>query len=131
MPQKFDGIDEKLKRASENVRILEKEIARFFQEGKYPVLPEHDKKQLLEAIDYHKQRAIPLRFGVLAGEIIHHLRSCLDHVAWQFSSPEYRKDHVRQIEFPVFEKRPVDKDSRARYKRKIKGITDARVLGLI
>jgi hypothetical protein len=127
----FDGIQEKLNRAHENILNLESEIAVFFQQGEYPVLPEGDKQLLLAAIQYHTQRRIPLRFNVLAGEIIHHLRSCLDHMVWQFSSPQYRKDHLRQIEFPVFEKLPTDKNSSSRYEGKIKGIVSVNVRNLI
>ncbi len=126
----FTGIRDKLKRANENILNLESEIARFFQEGKYPVLPEHDNKLLLEAIQYHKNRIIPLRFSVLAGEIVHHLRSCLDHVAWIFSDIN-RVKNTRQIEFPIFEKRPIDKDAVSLYERKVKGIANAKVLNLI
>jgi hypothetical protein len=127
----FDGIEEKLKRSNENIKNLDAEVAAFFQEGKYPVLPEHGNKLLLEAIEYHKNRVLPLRFSVLAGEIVHHLRSCLDHIAWQFSSHQYRKDHFRRIEFPIFDKKPIDKESIARYERKVKGITDSSVRMLI
>jgi hypothetical protein len=131
VPQKFSGIDEKLKRANQNIRNLNSEISRFFQRGKYCVLPEHNREILLKAIKYHRERVIPPRFSVLAGEIIHHLRSCFDHIAWHFSSAQYRKDHVRSIEFPIFNEEPVKKEDIARYKRKIKGITDPRVIDLI
>lgn len=124
MANVIENVQEKLKRANENIRNLEAEIARFFESGEYPILPEHDRELLLKAIEYHKNRAIPLRFSVLTGEIIHHLRSCLDHIAWQFSTEQYRADHPRRIEFPIFDKKPVDKDSISRYDGKIKGITD-------
>ncbi|MGB9198811.1 MAG: hypothetical protein WCB53_17955 [Terriglobales bacterium] len=127
----FAGIDEKLVGANENIRNLEIEISRFFQEGKYPILPEHDKEELLKAIEYHKNRVIPLRFSVLTGEAVHHLRSCLDHIAWTFSTIQYREENFRKIEFPVFEKRPVDKNSLARYEGKVKGIANPDVLNLI
>ncbi len=131
MAQRFDGIEEKLKRTNETIHNLEAEVKAFFQEGEYAVLPEHHKKLLLEAIQYHKNRVIPLRFSVLAGEIVHHLRSCFDHVAWQFSSPEYRRDYVRRIDFPVFDKEPIDRDSVARYEGKVKGIANLCARSLI
>ncbi len=131
MPQAFDGIDEKLKRANENIRNLESEITGFFQECPYPVLPENDKELLLKGIEYHKNLVIPPRFSVLAGEIIHHLRSCFDHLVWHFSTALDRVEHVRQIEFPIFEKRPVDKKSIFRYEGKIKAITNTTVCNLI
>ncbi|MGA7157430.1 MAG: hypothetical protein WBY53_11305 [Acidobacteriaceae bacterium] len=126
--QNLDGIAEKLKRAKENFLNLQTEIDRFFQEGDYSVLPEHDRKLLFKAIEYHKNRVIPPRFSVLTGEVIHHLRSCFDHIVWHFSVGQ--KYTARQIEFPVFIKRPIDKEDCERFNRKIQGITDpnARVL---
>lgn len=129
MPQEFAGIDEKLKRTDENIRNLETEISRFFQDGKYPIVPEHDRELLLEAIHYHKNRVIPLRFSVLAGEIVHHLRSCLDHLIWIFSDLNLVKNSKR-IEFPIFE-HPLDKDSISLYEGKVKGITNPAALKLI
>lgn len=127
MNDSFDGIHEKLKRTRENIGDLESEISAFFQGGEYPVLPEDDRELLLKAIQYHKSRVIPLRFSVLVGEIVHHLRSCLDHVIWEFSDETYRLKYFWKIEFPVVEVRPSDKDSKARYEGKIKGITGARL----
>ncbi len=131
MQEAFRGIEEKLKRADENIVNLDTEINRFFQDGEYSVLANYDDEALLKAAEYHNARRIPPRFNVLAGEVVHHLRSCLDHVAWQFSSEQYRRDRFWKIEFPVFDKEPVDKDTLSRYKGKVKGITNPAVLALI
>jgi hypothetical protein len=131
MSSKFLGVFEKLKRANENISNLESEIKSFFQNGEYAVLPEDNKELLLKAIEYHNKRVIPLRFSVLAGEIIHHLRSILDHVVWESSSEAYRQDFPRRIEFPIVQVRPVKKDDIAGYERKVNGITDCRILDVI
>lgn len=127
--QNFEGIAEKLVRAEENIFNLYSEIERFFEEGDYAVLPENDRKALLKAIEYHKNRAIPPRFSVLAGEIVHHLRSCFDHIVWHFSAGPIQ--NVKQIDFPVFDKRPVDKRDRTRFDGKIHAITDSNVRNMI
>src|ERR1035437_1347444 len=127
--QDFTGIAEKLKRAEENIYNLYFEMERFFKEGEYPVLPENDRKLLLKAIEYHKNRVIPPRFGVLTGEIIHQLRSSFDHIIWHFSLGSIK--NPRQIEFPVFEERPVNHDRRTLYERKIQGVTDLNARALI
>jgi hypothetical protein len=127
----FDGIDEKLKRANENIKNLDSEIVAFFNSGKYSVLPDNDRQAHLEAVAYHKNRIIPPRFSVLAGEVIHHLRSILDHIAWFFSDPAIREAHRREIEFPIVKSRPVKKRDIARYEGKIQGINDVRVRALI
>jgi hypothetical protein len=68
---------------------------------------------------------------VLSGEIVHHLRSCLDHVIWHFSSPSYRRECENAIEFPVYRKQPLTKEKLAGYDRKIKGVTNPNVLSLV
>jgi hypothetical protein len=133
MKPDFSGIEEKLKRTKENILNLDVEVRRFLETGKYPsVLPYEDKKLLLEGSAYHKERIIPLRFSVLAGEIIHHLRSCLDHVVWEFSGQWYRESKQQtRIQFPVLEVRPVNKPIRTGYEGKVKGISDPGALILI
>jgi hypothetical protein len=127
----FAGITEKLKRADQNIVNLKTQIDRFLKRGKYPVLPHPDHKLWQEAVDYHRSKRIPLLFGVLAGEIIHHLRSALDHVVWHFSDPVLRENLANVIEFPVFRKKPIQEKEVERYKRKIQAITNKNVLGLI
>jgi hypothetical protein len=127
----FAGIAEKMNRAQENILNLQAEIARFFEESEYPVLSHDNKKIIPEAVEYHSKLPIPLRFSVLSGEVVHHLRSCLDHIVWHFSDADYRRKHITQIQFPILKERPAPADMLAKYERKIKGITDTRVLELI
>lgn len=131
MPYEFAGIKEKLKRANENIRNLEIEVNAFLKEGKHAIIPEHDTQLLLEAIEYHKNRVIPPRFSVLTGEIVHHLRSCLDHIVWELSDPYYREKYRWFIEFPILREEPIDKNDISRYERKIKGITNSKAVELI
>jgi hypothetical protein len=127
----FDGIARKLERADENIVNLHSEITQFFEACEYPVLPEpYDEPRWQQAVDYHKNLQVPKRFSVLTGEIVHHLRSCLDHIVWHFSSPGARRDHENALEFPVF-RLPMTKDEGKRFKRKIQGISSNRVLALI
>ena len=46
----------------------------------------------------------PERFSVLAGEIIHHLRTCLDHVVWALAT-KYSGLPSGRIQFPICDKR--------------------------
>lgn len=131
MAANFDGIAQKLCRSKENIRNLEVEANRFFQQSEYPIICDKNKQLIREALEYHKDRPVPLSFGVLAGEIIHHLRSILDHIVWQFSDPIYRQTHMKWIEFPILETRPAPKELFTRYERKIKGITKPLIRNLI
>lgn len=123
LPHPLSGAYEKLERADESIQNLYAEISRFFEESEYPVIDNSDDKLFLEAIDYHGKREIPIRFSVLAGEIVHHLRSSLDHVAWQLSSEAYRRTHRRLIEFPIFKDEPIEEREVSKYEGKVKGIT--------
>ncbi len=127
----FAGIAEKLKRANQNINQLNSEINRFIQRGQYPILPDPDSVEWEEAVTYHRTKPIPLSFAVLTGEIIHHLRSCLDHVSWHFSDSESRASDPNGIEFPIFEQKPMNREQREKYKRKVQGIKNDRVLKLI
>lgn len=131
MATEFDGIREKLKRADQNIRNLKTEIDLFVSQGQYPVMPKHDDKAWQEAVNYHRDKVIPLRLSVLAGEIVHQLRSALDHIVWIFSDSATRLNHPNAIEFPVFESRPLDKGELRRYQRKVQGITNNQVLKFI
>jgi len=127
----FAGIFEKLKRADQNIVNLEAEIRDFVKAGNYPVLPHPDDKMWQEAVNYHRSKRIPLRFSVLAGEIVHHLRSSLDHIVWHFSTDEARAKAQNVIEFPIFESQPSLKKEIERYDRKIQGVTSKNVRRLI
>jgi hypothetical protein len=128
----FAGIDEKLKRSQAHIENLSLEIEGFFQESDYPTIPQENMQLLLKACQYHEQRMVPLRFSVLTGEIVHHLCSCLDHLVWHFSSPEYREGkHGGFIEFPIRESRPLPKNHATQYGRKVEGIANSAVLRLI
>ena len=132
MTADFSGIKEKLKRADENILNLESEVSGFFQECKYPVLPKIQDKEHAEAVEYFKKLTIPLRFSVLSGEIVHHLRSCLDHIIWEFSNDAVRtsKD-AKFLEFPILKEGPTAENKFTSYDRKIQGVTNVAALKLI
>ena len=128
--QDFTGISAKLKRAEENIFYLDESLSLFFQEGAYPVFSQTiiERSSLRRFITTEIAWA-PRRFSVLAGEIVHHLRSCFDHVTWNFSvgaTPEHKR-----IDFPVFKDRPLKSDDRRSYERKIELIQNVDALSLI
>jgi len=63
--KQFAGIYEKLKRADQNIRNLDRELRLFIKRGRYSVVPENKREITLKAIHYHKKRRIPPRFPVL------------------------------------------------------------------
>jgi hypothetical protein len=126
----FAGIAEKLKRADENIVNLKTEIEGFFRDCKYPTIPQPNDKSWQDAIDYHRSLDVPLRFSVLNGEIVHHLRSCLDHLVWIFSSAKARAK-PNNVAFPIIATVPPTKDELARIERNIEGISNTQVRDMI
>ena len=126
------GIYEKLKRADENILNLDVEIGAFLKAGPDAGVAYDKRKAAEEWLKFHVEREIPPRLPVLAGEIIHHFRSTLDHIAWILSSESYRRSHERDIAFPVLSQRSKSPERKqSGYDRKIKGITAPSALALI
>jgi hypothetical protein len=141
MPHPLDGIHKKLERANENIRNLEREIAVHLApvplvhfEGVHATVTQQDREAWEKLRDYTHQK-VPLRFSILAGEIIHHLRSSLDHLAWQLSDPTTRDAARRWIEFPILDIDPgncgMNKTKRSQFCRKVQSITSPTALARI
>jgi hypothetical protein len=138
----LDGARERLKRADENIRDLNSELVEFLAPS--PVVEfdwDMDREQAVITDDHRKTfeelkqfictLSIKPRFSVLAGEIIHHLRSAFDHVVWQLSSPILQANSPRQIEFPVFlapQLCGLKKSKMCQYCRKVEGVASASAL---
>lgn len=131
MPKVLSEIGEKLQRADESITNLHREISAFNIEKPNSGISKDDEKAFEQWAKFHAERKIPDRFGVIAGEIIHHLRSCLDHIAWALSSEDYRREHERAITFPICISKPATKQEISSYNRKIKGISSMSALKLI
>src|ERR1039458_2121126 len=126
----FAGIATKIERADENIINLAREILQFFEKSKYPVFPNPDDQHWQEAVDYHCNLRIPKRFSVLAGEIVHHLRSSLDHIVWIFSNESARRLHENALGFPILCELP-DKMKLSGFERQIQGVDKPSVRKLI
>lgn len=78
MAHALDGPRAKLQRAEEAINAFQAEVNQFFrgEPAPFELVREHRDRQYC-FVAYEKTD-VPLRFAVLAGEIIHHLRSSLD-----------------------------------------------------
>ncbi len=100
----LDGCREKIGRAREHVRNLDAEITEFIESAPptITVITKSDPatggvRQSI-VIDGPK---IPLRLSVIAGEVVHQLRSSLDHLIWQLVVANGSHEPSRLLEFPV------------------------------
>jgi hypothetical protein len=70
MPQPFDGIDEKLRRASLHVHEVALGVEAFLDEVSNRVLIEPDSAQDEAFRQFHASRQVPLAISVAAGEVL-------------------------------------------------------------
>jgi hypothetical protein len=122
MNHPLDGVFDRLERTNENILNLEREICAFLENGPHPIIANEEVEAFQEAVDANASRIVPKRFSILSGEIIHHLRACLDHIAWELSSPEKREANPRVIEFPILCTKPINSKEISGYNRKVDGI---------
>jgi hypothetical protein len=72
---------------------------------------------------------IPLRFSLLAGDLVHNLRSALDYLAYQLVRLDNGKPG-RRTAWPIFGEKPVGR-SLSRYNAMVKGIKNEDALVMI
>jgi hypothetical protein len=99
MSPPLDGCWAKIERANENIKNLEAEISTFVQPDPY-IIAGNVNHETKECIFVANAKTIPLRFSVLAGETIHHLRSSLDHLIWALALRRHAAPG-RNIGFPI------------------------------
>ena len=125
MNHPLDGVCEKLRRAEESIGNLNRGIECFLDEAPFRTIPDTDEELVQKFLDYHSSRPVPKRFSVLAGEIIHHLRSSLDHVVWQLVIANGGNPDKNKTEFPIFARKPANKNEERRYGQKLKGVSSS------
>lgn len=117
----------KIDRADEHITNLAVETSAFLDTKPYLITYErHPKKGLVLQCHCDDAAIAPflVRFGTITGEVMHHLRSSLNHLVWQLSDGQ----HTTSTEFPIFKDK---REYKARVGRKVKFITDPKVLALI
>jgi hypothetical protein len=99
MSHLLDGCWAKIERANENIENLNAEIGAFVHSDNY-IIVRHLDHQTKTCTFHARGQSIPLRFSVLAGEIIHHLRSSLDHLIWALVLTRHRAPDFK-VQFPI------------------------------
>jgi hypothetical protein len=77
------GILAKVSRAHDQVEMLYSEIDAFFRRKRYELVFETNPEQTEIYTVVKERERVPLMWSILIGEIIHNMRSALDHLVWQ------------------------------------------------
>lgn len=122
MSSRLDDVRAKIERANEQVLALEAQIQEFLAADPYVVRPEYDARNGEDLYRAHVLREPPPRISVIVGEVVHDLRSALDHLAWQLTRPSNRRHTTG---FPIFAS-PWESGgtSEAEFRAKVDGMSD-------
>jgi hypothetical protein len=104
-PKALKDLLVKVKRAYQHILDLNREIAKFIPpEGSaYKIVPEDDLQTGERTFYLHILEEMPSEFSALIGDILHNLRSALDHLAWHLVSISPVKKKTKRVYFPIFE----------------------------
>lgn len=99
------GIRAKIERADELIKNLNTEISAFFASDPPPYIVSHEfQKNFTQYVFLVREaKPVPLRFAVLAGEILHQLASSLDHLFCALVTINGKTVEKRHY-FPVYTK---------------------------
>lgn len=80
------GSEAKLARAIEHLEPLEHQCERFLKTKPYSVSAEFEPAAREYIVRFRIRKAMPLATAVIVGEVIHDLRSALEHVVWSLAA---------------------------------------------
>lgn len=138
-PEQLEGVSERLAIADQNILDLNGKITDFLKPFPGVEIKIKDGNPLLTEIERNawqnlqktaKEIKVPLSFSIRAGEVIHHLRSSLDHIAWQLADPIKREDKPTHVQFPIVTDWS-DNNEASRYQRQTQFIVDPNALSII
>jgi hypothetical protein len=104
MTDAFVGIDLRLVRAAQQLEQLQGDIDEFFTRDRRVVERGADENIRQVSRIHHDPIPLPLMWSVRIAEIVHNVRSALDHLVWQLVIRKTgEQPMIDRIEFPVVE----------------------------
>lgn len=97
----LEGARAKIARANEHLEELRVEWHVFIADQPYGIRIEADPDPTCYLFYFEVRREIPMRMSVIAGDIVHNLRSALDHSIAALAYKHTGK-HNRSSAFPVY-----------------------------
>jgi hypothetical protein len=118
----LDGVRAKIERAEEHIKNLDREISAFLSQKPppYEIVGEHQNEGRDYAYVVKKVPIVPLRFAVMVGDVIHNLRSSLDHTLYALVIKNGGIP-TNQTQFPICT--TVEKFEQACSRGRIKGVS--------
>lgn len=99
--RRFAGPLAKLRRADALIDELAKAVDDFDAERPYAAVPELEEDTGRFEFFLVDAPAAPIEWAVRSGEVVHHLRSALDHLVLELSVGTMDEEQIRQTGFPI------------------------------
>lgn len=125
--ERLDLIAVKVERAREHLATLSVAVREHLDSKPYAVGTKHDPDSRRLIYFVSGVRPAPLRLSAILGDIIHNLRSALDHLAYQLVWVGTGKSPSNHVYFPIADDRPKYLEQRS---RQLKGAAAAAVATL-
>jgi hypothetical protein len=110
----------KIDRARQHLDALDSEVRMFIESEPYEIRHEVNTETNEKVVVFHPTRSIPWPLPYILGDLVHNLRSSLDHAVYELTI-RHCGAPVRGSEFPVFD----DRDKFQQYApRKIRGLRE-------
>jgi hypothetical protein len=97
----FDSSYAKIERARKQTDALQAALEGFYKNKSYSLRQELDTQAGEKRLVFHAD-PFPLEWSVIIGEIVHNLRSALDHSIYELTCIE-NGNPLGKTEFPIFE----------------------------
>jgi hypothetical protein len=101
MTHALDGCRAKLARAKELVEELHGSLVQFLESRPYTTEGALESDTSDWVVRFRVGESPPFRFGVVAGDVVHNLRSTLDHLAWQLVVAN-GAEPTNRTQFPIY-----------------------------
>jgi hypothetical protein len=121
--ERLNLIRAKVERAKQHLRDLEVAHDRFFNSNPYRIEREYDSQTGHNIYRVFDIQTPPAEIGLLAGDVIHNLRSALDHLAYQLVQVN-GATHSKQTAFPIWDSAS---DYKAQRARRVKGMAQSAI----
>lgn len=105
LPDSLAGIRAKLDRTERHLETLDGEIASFLKRKPYLTTGYFNAERSSYIFRFQPIKRPPAEWGVVVGEVVHHLRSVLDHLVWQLVKLN-DGEPGRWNFFPIYRKAP-------------------------
>lgn len=103
MADLLDGARLKLARAEEHLHTLDDEIATYLELEPYrPILNIQPSDKRVLMVEFRVEPRPPERLGLIIGDCVHNLRSCLDHIACALVRKRGGNCETPPTQFPIY-----------------------------